>query len=240
MQALARSHPNCIGAHADASLYADYRQTGLDEAKAEELAGSLAQAYEDAAGGEGTRNRLLYAVAYHHGYEHAAAGSTAESEVENWSATFAAAYVRAFDRAAVSEWAEPHAHEFARVYTVELVDEGMLERESEERADAYLVALRYALDVGYTGLLLDDFVRHCYSVYYEKRVGEGWANERALAHAGAHGNAEFAGKDHEGALEYSAAYEAAFTAARGQGSSAEHAHGVATAAAEQEVWLGNR
>ncbi|MCY4582260.1 MAG: hypothetical protein OXE50_05600 [Chloroflexi bacterium] len=244
-EAFARSDSSRIGAHAYASVFAGYR---IDEEYSDdersELPDIFVEGYERSrpyGGHVATRLRLLYAIAYRHGYVdakwHAEAGRTEEDNILSWTAAFATAYVRAHSRAIALRWEDPYreAHIYAQVFATAKVDLGFSDQDSYQDAESYFLGLHRGVELGYEWPELYRYAWRYHLTYFEKRFEEAWNHERANVYSAAHADGEFAGRDHDNAIEYASAYERAYTLARLEGSSEEEAHAVGATAGEEKA-----
>ncbi len=244
-EAFARSDASRVGAHAYASVFAGYRVD--DEVSMEEeaeLSDVFVEGYERSGpygGYAATRQRLLYAIAYRHGYEdakrHVSRGNTEERNILSWTAAFAEAYVRAHNQAIALRWDDPYreAHIYAQVFATAKVDLGFPDQDSYQDAQSYFLGLRRAIELGYEWPESYRYAWRYHLTYFEKRFEEAWNHERANVYSAAHADGEFAGRDHDNAIEYARAYERAYTLARQEGSSEEEAHGIGAASGEESA-----
>lgn len=243
--AYARSESSRVGAHAYASVFAGYRIDGdYSDDEGVELSDIFLEGYERSGpygGYAATRQRLLYAIAYRHGYEDAKwwadRGDVEENEILSWTAAFAEAYVRAHSRATTQRWEDPYreAHVYAQVFATAKVEYDFPDQDAYEEANAYFLGLHRALELGYTGGESYRYAWRYHLTYFEKRFEEAWNQERAHVYSGAHADGEFAGRDHDNAIEYAKAYEQAYTQARREGLSEEEANARGAAAGEEKA-----
>ncbi len=244
-EALTRSDASRVGAHAYASVFAGYLiDDEYSDEEGVELSNIFVDGYERSRpyGGHGaTRQRLLYAIAYRHGYVDAKRwedrGDIEEDQIPSWTAAFATAYVDAHSRAVTQRWEDPYreAHIYAQVFATAKVELGFPDQEAYEEANAYFLGLHRALELGYEWPESYRYAWRYHLTYYEKRFEEAWNQERAHVYSGAHADGEFAGRDHDNAIEYARAYERAYTQARLQGSSEDEAKAIAAAAGEEKA-----
>lgn len=244
-EAFARSRASRVAAHAYASVYAGY--IAEDEYTYDEgakLSDIFAQGYERSGpygGYASTRLRILYAIAYRHGYESALwrveREQTDESDIPSWTAAFATAYVRAHSRAIELRWEDPYreAHIYAQVFATAKVDLGFPDQDSYQDAESYYLGLHRALELGYGWPESYRYAWRYHVTYFEKRFEEAWNHERANVYSAAHADGEFAGRDHDNAIEYARAYERAYTLARLEGSAENEAHAIGVAAGEEKA-----
>ncbi len=244
-EAFVRSDASRVGAHAYASVFAGYRiDDEYSDEEGAELSGIFVEGYERSrpyGGHVATRPRLLYAIAYRHGYVDAKRwedrGDIEESQIPSWTAAFATAYVDAHSRAITLRWEDPYreAHVYAQVFATAKVELGLPDQEAYEEANAYYLGVHRALELGYEWPEYARYAWRYHLTYYEKRFEEGWNQERAHVYSGAHADGEFAGRDHDNAIEYARAYEQAYTQARFEGLSEEEAHVRGAAAGEEKA-----
>ena len=244
-EAFARSDASRVGAHAYASVFAGYRiDDEYSDDEGIELSDIFVEGYERSRpyGGYGaTRQLLLYAIAYRHGYVDAKRwedrGDIEESQIPSWTAAFATAYVDAHSRAVTQRWEDPYreAHTYAQVFATAKVELGFPDQEAYEEANAYFLGVHRAVELGYEWPELYRYAWRYHLTYYEKRFEEGWNQDRANVYSAAHADGEFAGRDHDNAIEYARAYEQAYTQARQQGLSEEEAHARGAAAGEEKA-----
>ena len=244
-EAFARSDASRVGAHAYASVFAGYRiDDEYSDDEGIELSDIFVEGYERSrpyGGYRATRQRLLYAIAYRHGYVDAKRwedrGDIEESQIPSWTAAFATAYVDAHSRAVTQRWEDPYreAHTYAQVFATAKVELGFPDQEAYEEANAYFLGVHRAVELGYEWPELYRYAWRYHLTYYEKRFEEGWNQDRANVYSAAHADGEFAGRDHDNAIEYARAYEQAYTQARQQGLSEEEAHARGAAAGEEKA-----
>ncbi len=244
-EAFASSDASRVGAHAYASVFAGYRiDDEYSDEEGVELSDIYVEGYERSrpyGGHVVTRQRLLYAIAYRHGYVDAkrweGRGDIEESQIPSWTAAFATAYVDAHSRAITQRWEDPYreAHIYAQVFATAKVELGFPDQEAYEEANAYFLGLHRALELGYEWPESYRYAWRYHLTYYEKRFEEAWNQERAHVYSGAHADGEFAGRDHDNAIEYARAYEQAYTQARLEGLSEEDAHARGVAAGEERA-----
>ncbi|MCY4450172.1 MAG: hypothetical protein OXE02_15150 [Chloroflexi bacterium] len=244
-EAFTHSGASRVGAHAYASVFAGYRiddEYSHDEGV--ELSDIYVEGYERSrpyGGHVATRQRLLYAIAYRHGYVDAkrweGRGDIEEDQILSWTAAFATAYVDAHSRAITQRWEDPYreAHIYAQVFATAKVELGFPDQEAYEEANAYFLGLHRAVELGYEWPESYRYAWRYHLTYYEKRFEEAWNQERAHAYSGAHADGEFAGRDHDNAIEYARAYEQAYTQARLEGLSEEDAYARGVAAGEEKA-----
>ncbi|MDE2837795.1 MAG: hypothetical protein OXL97_09885 [Chloroflexota bacterium] len=154
-EAFTRSDASRIGAHAYASVFAGYRiDDDVSDEEGPELSDIFVDGYERSrpyGGHSATRERLLYAIAYRHGYVDAkrwqSRGDIEERQILSWTAAFATAYVDAHSRAITLRWEDPYreAHTYAQVFATTKVELGLPDQEAYEEANAYYLGVHRAL-----------------------------------------------------------------------------------------------
>ena len=196
-----------------ASVFAGYRiDDEYSDDEGAELSGIFVEGYERSrpyGGHMATRQRLLYAIAYRHGYVDAKrSGATSKKpDPELDGGVRHGVRGRACRAITLPEHPYREAHVTLRCSPPR---KWSPHQEAYEEANAYYLGVR-ALELGYG----PEYARYWHHLtYYEKRFEEGW-NPGAL-YSDADG--EFAGRDHDNAIEYARAYEQAYA---GQGGLSE-------------------
>ena len=112
---------------------------------------------------------------------------------------------------------------------------GFPDQEAYQDADSYFLGLHRALELGHRGGEAFRYAWRYHLTYFEKRFEEAWNHERANVYSAAHADGEFAGRDHDNAIDYARAYERAYSLARQEGSSEEDAPAAGVAAGVEKA-----
>lgn len=231
-----------VEAHGYASIYAGYIHSGDSDDSAANLANADVRGYERSRA-TSVRQRLDYAIAYRRGYGQAVwrakpeQGYTDESHIYAWAGAYADAYGRGLSEANNNGWDNPilAAYDYALVFAHLKVDMKFPDQDAYLGADSLFRGRRYASERASGDDVYRSYAWGYYSGYFDKKVRDGWSEERAHIYALSYADAKLAGREDQDAATYATAYEEAYTSRKEQGATDEDAHLYAAAFADAKL-----